>query len=252
MVEGVAAPAISQVAEEAERADGSPVAAEPQFAQGTIESRVESKVMETRSEVAPAYEGAGEVLLDLGDFQTGRSLDEEFVLDIDLDEAPEPSPVEPAFASASFYSRPRFGAGAPSATITPDLAAARPDQLATTQEFQRERSESADAARDSSSATFSDVRVMDAPADESGEASGEVSGEASGEVSGRGAVVAMSASAAAATEISTQQLSPEMIDAIAKRVVEHMSASVVQEIAWEVVPQLAELFIKRQLEEKNS
>jgi tetrahydromethanopterin S-methyltransferase subunit E len=51
---------------------------------------------------------------------------------------------------------------------------------------------------------------------------------------------------------SLQQLSPEMIDAIARRAVEQLSEKVVQEIAWEVVPQLAELMIKRQLEEKNS
>jgi hypothetical protein len=48
------------------------------------------------------------------------------------------------------------------------------------------------------------------------------------------------------------ELSPAMIDAIAKRAVEQLSEKVVQEIAWEVVPQLAELMIKRQLEEKNS
>ena len=45
-------------------------------------------------------------------------------------------------------------------------------------------------------------------------------------------------------------LSPEMIDAIARRVVEMMSDKVVREIAWEVVPDLAELLIKQQLEEK--
>jgi CheY-like chemotaxis protein len=52
--------------------------------------------------------------------------------------------------------------------------------------------------------------------------------------------------------VSAQDLSPEMIDAIARRAVEHLSERVVQEIAWEVVPQLAELLIKRQLEEKES
>jgi CRISPR/Cas system-associated protein Csm6 len=52
--------------------------------------------------------------------------------------------------------------------------------------------------------------------------------------------------------VSPQQLSPEMIDAIARRAVEQLSEKVVQEIAWEVVPQLAELLIKRQLEEKSS
>ena len=51
-----------------------------------------------------------------------------------------------------------------------------------------------------------------------------------------------------ATTFSTDQLSPEMIDAIARRVVEMMSDKVVREIAWEVVPDLAELLIKQQLE----
>jgi len=58
--------------------------------------------------------------------------------------------------------------------------------------------------------------------------------------------------AASPNDVSPQQLSPEMIDAIARRAVEHLSEKVVEEIAWEVVPQLAELLIKRQLEEKSS
>jgi CheY-like chemotaxis protein len=53
------------------------------------------------------------------------------------------------------------------------------------------------------------------------------------------------------TSITTDQLSPEMIDAIARRVVEMMSDKVIREIAWEVVPDLAELLIKRQLEENQ-
>jgi len=53
------------------------------------------------------------------------------------------------------------------------------------------------------------------------------------------------------TPISADNLSPEIIDAIARRAVEHLSEKVVQEIAWEVVPQLAELLIKRQLEESQ-
>ena len=51
---------------------------------------------------------------------------------------------------------------------------------------------------------------------------------------------------------SADQLSPEMIDAIARRCVELMSDKVIREIAWEVVPDLAELLIKRQLEEKQA
>jgi hypothetical protein len=50
----------------------------------------------------------------------------------------------------------------------------------------------------------------------------------------------------------SQELSPEMIDVIARRAVEYLSEKVLREIAWEVVPQLAELLIKRQLEERES
>jgi CheY-like chemotaxis protein len=46
-------------------------------------------------------------------------------------------------------------------------------------------------------------------------------------------------------------LSPEAIDAIARRTVELMSDKVVREIAWEVVPELAELLIKKKLEEQR-
>ena len=52
--------------------------------------------------------------------------------------------------------------------------------------------------------------------------------------------------------ITLEQLSPEVIDAIARRAVEQLSEKVVQEIAWEVVPQLADLMIKRRLEEHES
>ena len=47
------------------------------------------------------------------------------------------------------------------------------------------------------------------------------------------------------------RLSPETIDAIARRTVEHLSDKVVREIAWEVVPELAELLIKKKLDEQK-
>ena len=56
------------------------------------------------------------------------------------------------------------------------------------------------------------------------------------------------AAAAVSAPITAEGLTPEMIDAIARRVVEMMSDKVVREIAWEVVPDLAELLIKQQLE----
>jgi CheY-like chemotaxis protein len=56
--------------------------------------------------------------------------------------------------------------------------------------------------------------------------------------------------AATSTSFAPGQLTPEMIDVIARRVVEMMSDKVVREIAWEVVPDLAELLIKEQLEKQ--
>jgi CheY-like chemotaxis protein len=52
-------------------------------------------------------------------------------------------------------------------------------------------------------------------------------------------------------ESPTPSLSPEAIDAIARRAVELMSDKVVREIAWEVVPELAELLIKKKLDEQS-
>jgi CheY-like chemotaxis protein len=52
--------------------------------------------------------------------------------------------------------------------------------------------------------------------------------------------------------LRADQLSPEAIETIARRVVELMSDKVVREIAWEVVPELAELLIKQRLEEEKS
>ena len=49
--------------------------------------------------------------------------------------------------------------------------------------------------------------------------------------------------------LRADQLSPEAIETIARRVVELMSDKVVREVAWEVVPELAELLIKQKLEE---
>jgi CheY-like chemotaxis protein len=53
-------------------------------------------------------------------------------------------------------------------------------------------------------------------------------------------------------QITLSQLSPEVIDAIARRAVEQISERVIEEVAWEVVPQLAELIIKRHLERERA
>lgn len=46
-------------------------------------------------------------------------------------------------------------------------------------------------------------------------------------------------------------LSPEMIDAIVAKVMEKISDKVIREIAWEVVPQMSDLIVKRMAEEKQ-
>ncbi|HVF49586.1 MAG TPA: response regulator [Pyrinomonadaceae bacterium] len=51
---------------------------------------------------------------------------------------------------------------------------------------------------------------------------------------------------------SSQQLSAEAVEAIARRTVELISERVIREIAWEVVPQLAELLIKQRLDEERT
>jgi CheY-like chemotaxis protein len=54
------------------------------------------------------------------------------------------------------------------------------------------------------------------------------------------------------TSASASALSPEMLDEVVRRVVAHMSEQVVREIAWEVVPDLAERLIKQRLEEEKT
>lgn len=51
--------------------------------------------------------------------------------------------------------------------------------------------------------------------------------------------------------IDPVDLTPAVIDAIARRVVELMSDQVVREIAWEVVPELSELLIKQKMDEQK-
>jgi len=64
-------------------------------------------------------------------------------------------------------------------------------------------------------------------------------------------VVGASEQSHAATSPSSM-LSPEMLDELVRRVVAQMSEQVVREVAWEVVPDLAERLIKQRLEEEKT
>jgi len=50
--------------------------------------------------------------------------------------------------------------------------------------------------------------------------------------------------------LTPNELSPDAINAIARRVIELMSDQVVREIAWQVVPELSELMIRKKLEQE--
>jgi CheY-like chemotaxis protein len=190
----------------------------------------ENRSMATSSEPFDAFEGGGDVLLDLGELDARPAFpDDDFVLDIDLDAAPEPSPAEPAFQASESYEPV---ATAESSVVGPNWSVAPPsyevsaptsDQMAPTVEFPRDI-----------------TQQVQEPASAPGFAGQSMEPQVGG------------AAAAVPGQVSPQQLSPEVIDAIARRAVEQLSEKVIQEIAWEVVPQLAELLIKRQLEEKNS
>jgi CheY-like chemotaxis protein len=200
----------------------------------TDEAKMETKVTDMRGQQQRA--ASTDELLDLGDFNQANVSAEDFVLDIDLDEAPETTPVEryPAYVGRSSLrtsvrdlGTAPFATGESTATVAPveqpvvsESSDWTADQFAKTQEFPRYQVDALRASEPSS------------PSLDSSEAS---------------------ASKVSAGELITlDQLSPEVIDAIARRAVEQLAEKAVQEIAWEVVPQLAELLIKRQLEEKSS
>jgi len=182
---------------------------------------------------------AAEELLDLGDLAVDDVIGEEFVLDLELSEEDEPEVAEASSTAARVFE----------------------PQVAQPPQFEETFSRSEYSTRQ-----FSETREYPAPT-----ASFEPSekepfqtleyGYSESETPHESQLIrvtddheqpAADLSATASGRVEQGQLSPEVIDAIARRVVEQMSTKVVQEIAWEVVPQLAELMIKRQLEEKKS
>jgi CheY-like chemotaxis protein len=183
------------------------------------------------------------LLLDLDDYPGRRSTaNDEFLLDIDLDDVPDGSPVESAFPTAEFVRQAQFKARAASwsnlsqTKVEAEVLPATPDQMATTQEFERP---DADVHQESELETTEPDFPVVADATHPGVSIGETQSVSQPSVIEH-------------TSMEIEKLSPQLIDAIARRAVAQMSEKVVQEIAWEVVPQLAELLIKRQLEEKNS
>jgi hypothetical protein len=167
--------------------------------------------MEPRSD----SQSDSDVLLDLGEFEPARAAaDDEFVLDLD-DEAA--APAHEAAPMRAFVEPEVKEAVAAAAGYEPAYQPQVHPSFADTQEvaFASEVQEVA-AVEPAPEPMFAEPPPV----------------------------------ATSATSFTPDQLTPEMIDAIARRVVEMMSDKVVREVAWEVVPDLAELLIKQQLEEK--
>jgi len=199
----------------------------------TDEEQMESKVTQTGATASEMPERVSGPLLDLGDFEPAHAAaEEDFVLDIDLDEVAEGAPAAKSFASQPVPGRSLRAEDDRQFDVEDvvDSVAERVkptvDPMAETQELTHGMPDQQAAA----DRAFTEPEIVEAEMRRT----------------------PTSAPVAESGQVSSQQLSPEAIDAIARRAVEMLSEKVVQEIAWEVVPQLAELMIKRQLEEKNS
>ena len=166
-----------------------------------------------------------DVLLDLGEIDAvGESASDEFVLELD-DEVSEAEPVSapvyeaaPAYEAApSYEAAPAYEAAPsyePRAFVEPQVTEARTYQPEIHDSF-------ADTQEVPYAVVEPEPEVKSVPTSVS----------------------------SVSPSVTPSELSPEMIDAIARRAVELMSDKVIREIAWEVVPDLAELLIKKQLEE---
>ena len=192
------------------------------------------EIMDTgRMEVAePRQEShvdSSDVLLDLGEIEAVGEADDDFVLELD-DDVGEPQVAAAAYAPSyeparSYESAPAYEA-APAYEPAPAYESARafvePQVTEAPQPYQ---SEIHDSFADTQEVAYAAIKPEPQAASVS------------------------SAVKSASASMAVGELTPEMIDAIARRAVELMSDKVIREIAWEVVPDLAELLIKKQLEE---
>ena len=206
---------------------------------------------------AGSQAASDDALLDLGDLETPQALTEadEFFLDL-LDEAP---------VQAQAVSAPSFGrASEPQAGIAHTSSTAEEMDAGASADYEEETTEVAPPVQvdeEEASPVAEYQAAEDTSASERQGFSSDLQTAPTERLPGAFHVaetrVEMSDTQSGATasaspfagQITLDQLSPEVIDAIARRAVEQLSARVVEQIAWEVVPDLAELLIKRRLEE---
>jgi CheY-like chemotaxis protein len=165
----------------------------------------------------PTPAGFNEGLLDLGDFddRSQVAVDEDLVLDLDYEEPANISVTPEIIPEAVSETPSAFAAVAPAEAVVPEPGIAIEPWSTHEEQPAAELQEWA--------------IIAEAPA----------------------AAVPVSPGEDEKPTEPDQALSPAMIDAIARRAVELLSEKVVREIAWEVVPELAELMIRRKLEEQK-
>jgi len=198
---------------------------------------------EPKMETANRYDAQeADSLLDLGDYEpVTAAASDDFVLDLDVEDEPQ----NESEGVTRLYDTP-----APQRTfVEPAITQTSAPEPRGAIEYQPE-SYSAPSSSYQASVTYDEPQV--AYEDQVHEVSTAAEYAPSAPVpvsvfSERSAETSSSGSA-----ITADNLSPQMIEAIARRAVEMLSDEVIREIAWEVVPSLAELLIKRQLEEKES
>jgi len=216
----------------------------------TIEMYPHEERMEAEKDLAAKRTSAapldyGDVLLDLGDFEPPAvAMTDDAILDIDLD-----SPAPEIFSAAKVQTTVAVESRVePVTVVEPEAGWALPDQSTSEWEMVSETSavEMVEETAPASELVAAGAPPTVAERFEQPEVAQEVLSPV--EVGGE----PRPTTTPPMGQITLDQLSPEVIDAIARRAVEQLSEKVVEEIAWEVVPQLAELLIKRQLEEKES
>ena len=191
-----------------------------------------------------------DVLLDLGDLDAVGEASDDFVLELDDDEVSQPEVVTPAYEAAPTYDAASAYEAAPAYESAPAYEAAPAYETS-----------SFEAAPAYETRAFVEPQVTEAPhfqeeIHDSFADTQDVSyaiAQPEPEVESAPAAVEQAPTSveSAVRSVAPGDLSPEMIDAIARRAVELMSDKVIREIAWEVVPDLAELLIKKQLEESK-
>jgi hypothetical protein len=181
-------------------------------------------------------------LLDLGDYEpVTAAASDDFVLDLDVDDEPQNG----SEGVTRLYDTPP-----PQRTfVEPAITQTSPPEPRGAIEYQPE-SYSAPSSSYQASVSYDEPQVAYEDQVHEVSTAPEYVPSAPVPVSVVSQPSAEASSSGAA--ITADSLSPQMIDAIARRAVEMLSDEVIREIAWEVVPSLAELLIKRQLEEKES